>query len=157
MIIAVIYIVTLLLVSLTNANLAIHNEVNGEVKTYPSAVFRYFSNNEDETLENYEVVFLEGETACSPRRDVVSGKIIVANFEVGAMINCWPIQAANSCALHGAVAFVVISFYNPPGLESNIHWTFNPNAESIGIPYVEVAAVDIGDADLVLWRNTIQL
>ena len=47
-----------------------------------------------------------------------------------------------------------ISFYNPPGLGSNIHWTFNPNAEKIDIPYVEIAAVDIGNADLDLWQST---
>lgn len=145
---------SLLLASVTSAKLAVYNTVKDEVKTYPCAVFRYFSDYEEEALENYPVVFLEGEIACSPTRDRVAGKIVVASFEVGAVINCWPIESANTCATRGAVAFVAISFYNPPGLESNIHWIFTPNAENIGIPYVEIAAVDIGNADLEIWLST---
>ena len=144
----------LLLISVSSATLVVHNVVTGVVKAYPSAVFRYFSDNEEKTLENYEVVSLEGKYLCSPTRDLVAGKIVLANLAVGAVINCWPVEAAKLCAMYGAAAFVTISFYSPPGLVSNIHWTFNPNAENIGIPYLGITAVDVGDVELELWRST---
>lgn len=154
MVIVAKYLFILLLISVTSAKLAIRNVVTDVEKTYPSAAFKYFSDYEEDTLENKQVVFLEGEIACSPTRDLVHRKMVVANFEVGAVINCWPIESASLCAANGALAYVAISFYNPPGLESNLHWTFNPSAENIGIPYVEIAAVDISEADIELWRAT---
>jgi len=145
---------SLLLVSISSATLTIRNVVNDELKAYPSAVFRYFSDREDDRLENYQVISLEGKDLCTPTRELVAGKIVLANLAVGAVIDCWPVDAARTCAMYGAVAFVTISFYSPPGLVSNIHWTFNPNAESVGIPYVGIAALDVGDVDLKQWRRT---
>ena len=135
------------------AALTIHNLETGEKKQYLSAVFKYFSEYEDEILENYPVVFLEGDNLCSPTRGLVDGKVVLANLKVGAKVNCWPTDAATACAQYDAVAFVNI-LSHPPGLFSNMHFTFNPDAESIGIPYGSIAAADVGNDELDLWRST---
>ena len=146
---------SLLFASASSATLTVRNVANDESKTYPSAVFRYLSDHENKRLENYQVIPLEGKDLCNPRRELVDGKIVLANLAVGAVIDCWPVEAARSCAMYGAVAFVTISFYSPPGLVSNIHWTFNPNDESVGIPYAGITAVDVGDVELKLWRSSL--
>jgi len=147
-------IIRLLLVPITLswANLTIR-KVESDETTYPSAVFKYFSVHDGRTLENYSLVYLEGDNLCSPARDLVAGKIVLANLKVGAEINCWPTDAAETCAKYGAAAFVKILSY-PPGLFSNMHFTFNPSAESIGIPYGSIAAADVGNVELELWQST---
>ena len=149
------YLVFLVLTPAAWAMLVVKNPVTGSTTTYPSAVFRYFSNYEDRTMTDYPVISMEGESLCNPTHDIVSGKIVIANFEVGAEIHCWPFEAAKACSRLGAVAFVVTSFYSPPGLASNIHWTMHPESENTGIPFVGISAVDVGDAELEVWRNSL--
>ena len=136
------------------ANLVVKNPATGSTTTYTSAVFRYFSKNEDRTMMDYPVISIEGKSLCNPTSDLVSRKIVIANFEVGAEILCWPIEAAKECAKLGAVAFVVTSIYSPPGLVSNIHWTMDPESESTDIPFVGITAADVGDVELELWRDS---
>jgi len=144
----------LLLRATTRATFAVHSTISDVTKTFPSAVFTYFSNNQDKTLQNYPVVSIDGKQLCNVPRDLVEGKIVFAILEQGGMMKCWPSEVAKYCALNGAVAFVSTLFYTPPGIVSDMHWTFNPKDEGIGIPYVGVAAVDVGEDVLEEWRSS---
>jgi len=97
---------SLLLASVTSAKLAVYNTVKDVVTACPCAVFRYFPDYEEETLKNYPVVFLEGEIACSPTRDLVAGKIVVANFEVGAVV------------VHAIVDYYIRAYHSINGKEN---------------------------------------
>jgi len=144
----------MLLIRVTRATFGVRSTTSDVMKTYPSAVFTYFSNNEEKTLHDYPVVSIDGKQLCNPPRDLIDGKIVLAILDQGAMMKCWPNEVAKSCAMNGAVAIVSTLFHSPPGLVSNMHWTFNPTDEGIGIPYVGVAAVDFGLDVLDEWRNS---
>jgi len=148
------FLAVMLLIRGTRALFGVHSATSDVVKLYHAAVFKHFSDNEEETLHNYPVVSIDSNQLCSPPRDLVDGKIVLAILEQGAMMKCWPHEVAKACAMNGAVAFVSTLFYSPPGLASNMHWTFNPNDEGIGIPYVGVAAVDFGTDVLDEWRSS---
>jgi hypothetical protein len=140
------------------AVLVVDNTITGVTTTYPSAVFTYLSDREDETFANYPVVFMEGNNLCKPTSDLVAGKIVLAIYEAGGKVDCYlkldSKSAAKTCAELGAVAFVIIAVYNPPGLVANIHRTFNPESENTGIPIVDIAATDMEDSELDLWRSS---
>lgn len=136
------------------ATLIVENIITGITTSYPSAVYTFLSDREDEFFANYPVVFVKGSHLCNPTSDLVSGKIVLAFFESGGKVDCYLNEAAMECAELGAVAFVVIAVHNPPGLVANLHWTFSPESENIGIPILDIAGTDVEHSELGLWRSS---
>jgi len=140
------------------ATFVVKNTITGVTSSYPTAILTHLSEREDETFANHPVVFVEGHEVCDPTSDLasdlVAGKIVVADLRAGASVDCWPITAAKSSAKLGAVAFVMILYYNAPGLAANAHETFNPKSEKVGIPCVDIATLDVGDAEIDLWQKS---
>ena len=132
----------------------VQNPITSSTTRYATSSFRYLSLHDGNTHSNYPAVFVQAENLCEPTRALVAGKIVVATFGGDYPANCWPDDAARRFKKLGAIAFVVLARYNPPGMISNIHWTLEPEKEGAGLPVVDVALVDIGNKEFEMWQTS---